>query len=122
MAKDILLDFCYLPSSFLSLFGILDQFSPRPSFTRYWNLICRYLVGLLEQETGSSQGLLSTQESTKKEGTQMYIHAPSGIQTHSPHIRAVKDSTHIRLHDHCDQSTHVPVTCGTIYGKGSSSI
>jgi hypothetical protein len=47
-------------------------------------------------------GLLPTQENTKAEKIQMYVHAPSRIRSHDPIIWASDDTSCLGPLDHCD--------------------
>jgi hypothetical protein len=39
---------------------------------------------------------------SKHRRTQNYVHAPSGIHTHSTYVRAAENSTLLALHGHSD--------------------
>jgi len=66
------------------------------------NLFLEILVGLLGWGIGPSQGLYMHR--TAQHGkTRTYIYASSGIRTHAPSVREVKDGTCPRQRGHWDR-------------------
>jgi hypothetical protein len=62
-----------------------------------FEIFFRHIVGSIGREIGLSQGLLPVQDNTNTHTQNADIHASCGIRTHDPSLRAVEDSTGLRL-------------------------
>jgi len=62
------------------------------------------LVGLLELGIGPYQGLY-LHKTLQHRNTWTYIHASKGIRTYDRNVRAVRNYTRFRPHDHWDRNS-----------------
>jgi len=73
----------------------------------------RHLVGLLGRGISPTQGLY-LHSTTQHRKTRTHIHASSGIRTPDPSVRALEDSTCLRLRCHWGRHQANHSTCNIL--------